>query len=103
MERSFARSVRFGFDRARWCGLSKLSIQEYLVSTIQNIHILISYIPNLKKTSNAFSYIKMTINNLKAPLCHVFMLIKNSFTVVYLIFIKYTQCDGWLNVMVGSM
>ena len=81
MERSFARSVRFGFDRARWRGLSKLSIQEYLVSTIQNIQILISHIPNLKRTANAFSYIKMTINNLKAPLCHAFMLIKNSFTV----------------------
>jgi hypothetical protein len=41
MERSFARSTRFGFDRARWRGLWKVSIQEYLVSAIQNIGTLI--------------------------------------------------------------
>ena len=37
MERSFARSTRYGFDRARWRGLLKVAIQEYLVSAIQNI------------------------------------------------------------------
>lgn len=41
MERSFARSVRFGFDRARWRGLWKVAIQEHLVSAIQNIGTLI--------------------------------------------------------------
>ena len=40
MERSFARSARFGFDRARWRGLWKGAIQEYLVSAIQNIETL---------------------------------------------------------------
>ena len=34
MERSYARSTRFGFDRARWRGLWKVGIQEYLVSAI---------------------------------------------------------------------
>jgi transposase len=43
MERSFARSTRFGFDRARWRGLWKMAIQEYLVSAIQNIETLIRY------------------------------------------------------------
>ena len=43
MERSFARSTRFGFDRARWRGLWKVTIQEYLISTIQNIETLIRY------------------------------------------------------------
>jgi hypothetical protein len=43
MERSFARSTRFRFDRARWRGLWKVSIQEYLVSAIQNIETLIRY------------------------------------------------------------
>ncbi len=43
MERSFARSTRFGFDRARWRGLWKVTIQEYLVSAIQNIETLIRY------------------------------------------------------------
>jgi transposase len=43
MERSFARSTRYGFDRARWRGLWKVAIQEYLVSAIQNIETLIRY------------------------------------------------------------
>jgi len=41
MERSYARSTRYGFDRARWRGLWKVAIQEYLVCTIQNIETLI--------------------------------------------------------------
>ena len=43
MERSFARSTRFSFDRARWRGLWKVFVQECLVSTIQNIDALIRY------------------------------------------------------------
>jgi transposase len=43
MERSFARATRFGFDRARWRGLWKIAIQEYLVSAIQNIETLTRY------------------------------------------------------------
>ena len=43
MERSYARSSRFGFDRARWRGMWKVAIQEYLVSAIQNIETSIRY------------------------------------------------------------
>jgi len=43
MERSYARSTRFGFDRARWRGVWKVAIQEYLVAAIQNIQALIRY------------------------------------------------------------
>ena len=43
MERSYARATRFGFDRARWRGLWKMAIQEYLVSAIQNIETLVRY------------------------------------------------------------
>ena len=43
MERSFARATRYGFDRARWRGLWRVQIQEYLVSTIQNIQVLLRY------------------------------------------------------------
>jgi len=43
MERSFANATRFGFDHARWRGLSKMKIQEYLTCAIQNIQILIRY------------------------------------------------------------
>ena len=43
MERSFARATRYGFKRARWRRLWRVRIQEYLISAIQNIMVLLSY------------------------------------------------------------
>jgi hypothetical protein len=44
MERSYARSARYDFDRARWKGLLKIAIQEYIICSIQNIETLIRYL-----------------------------------------------------------
>jgi transposase len=44
MERSFARAVPLGFKRARWRGLWRVQIQEYLTATIQNIMSLVRYV-----------------------------------------------------------
>jgi transposase len=44
MERSYARSKRYGYKRARWRRLWRVQIQEYLTANIQNIMILIKYI-----------------------------------------------------------
>lgn len=44
MERSFAHATRYSFDRARWRGLAKMRIQEYLTCAIQNIKKLIKSI-----------------------------------------------------------
>jgi len=43
MERTFARAVRYGFKRARWRGLWRVKIQEYITAAIQNIRILIEH------------------------------------------------------------
>jgi transposase len=43
MERSFTRGTRYGFDRARWRGLWRVQIQEYLISAVQNIQVLLRY------------------------------------------------------------
>lgn len=43
MERTFARGTLYGFDRARWRGLWRVQIQQYLVSSIQNIDVLLRY------------------------------------------------------------
>ena len=43
MERSFARGGRHGFKRARWRGLWRVRIQEYLIATVQNIETLIRH------------------------------------------------------------
>jgi hypothetical protein len=44
MERSFARSVPYGFKRARWRRLWRVQIQEYLTAAIQNLMILVRYV-----------------------------------------------------------
>lgn len=41
-ERSFARSTRYGFKRARWRNLWRMEIQDYLIAAIQNISVLIN-------------------------------------------------------------
>jgi transposase len=43
MERSYARGTWYGFDRARWRGLRRVQIQEYLIAAIQNIQVLLRY------------------------------------------------------------
>jgi transposase len=43
MERSFAQATRYGFDRARWRGLWRMRIQEYLTCVVQNIQVLIKH------------------------------------------------------------
>jgi hypothetical protein len=50
MERSFARGTRYGFNQARWRGLWRMRIQEYLTCAIQNIQILIKYLTTPKKS-----------------------------------------------------
>jgi transposase/uncharacterized protein (UPF0179 family) len=55
MERSFARSTRYGFDRARWRGLWRMRIQEYLTCTIQNIQVLIKHAFKPKKSIAAIA------------------------------------------------
>lgn len=41
MERSYARSTRYGYKRARWRRLWRVQIQEYLTASIQNIMVLL--------------------------------------------------------------
>lgn len=48
MERSFAKSTRYGFDRARWRNKWRVYIQELLICTLENIRVLIKPRPTLK-------------------------------------------------------
>jgi len=43
MERSFAHGTRFGLKQARWRGLRRVQIQDYLIAIVQNIQLLIAY------------------------------------------------------------
>ena len=49
MERSFANAKRYGFDRARFRGLQRVSIQELLICCVQNIQILVKQKSPLKQ------------------------------------------------------
>lgn len=51
MERSFAHATRYSFDRARWRGLARVSIQEFLTCCVQNIQILIKKKPKIKEAA----------------------------------------------------
>lgn len=50
MERSFAHSTRYGYQRARWRRLWRVKIQEYLTAAIQNIMVLVR---NIKEQDSA--------------------------------------------------
>jgi transposase len=51
-ERSFARSTRYGYKRARWRGLWRMEIQDFLISAIENITILINHTNDKMSKSN---------------------------------------------------
>jgi hypothetical protein len=53
MERSYARGTWYGLDRARWRGLWRVEIQEYLIAAIQNIQVLLRYGSYLKTSLSA--------------------------------------------------
>jgi len=74
MERSFARATRYGFKRARWRRLWRVRIQEYMISAIQNIMVLLSHgkergmakgcsLPAIKKSSFSFYLSFLNIRN----------------------------------------
>jgi transposase len=68
MERSFARGTRYGYDQARWRGLWRVQIQEYLISAVQNIQILLRYGYQPKKSLTAMvNQIKGTIRRAIRP------------------------------------
>lgn len=50
MERSYAQGARYRFDKARWRGLWRVQIQEYLVAAVQNISI---FVRNFKEQRKA--------------------------------------------------
>lgn len=64
MERSFANAKPYGFDRARFRGLERVSIQELLVCCVQNIKALIK--PKLQPKKAAAMAIKQESYEIKS-------------------------------------
>jgi transposase len=52
-ERSFARSMRYGFKRARWRRVWRMQIQDFLIAATQNIMVLITQSQEKLSKSNA--------------------------------------------------
>ncbi len=68
MERSFARATRYGYKRARWRGLWRVQIQEYVTSAIQNIEILIKHNKPPKRAGTMVMPVKVKKDRrIKAP------------------------------------
>ena len=90
MERSFARAKRYGFDRARWRGLWRMHIQEYLICAIQNIQILVSH-GAMPKCSPAIALkqAKATISKNKRQITTIFEALSNPFCCCA--FISFSQ------------
>lgn len=63
-ERSFARSTRYGFKRARWRNEWRMEIQDYLIAAIQNITVLVNQPINKMSKSNAQETRKNKANSL---------------------------------------
>jgi hypothetical protein len=76
MERSFAKSTRYDFDRARWRGLWRMRIQEYLICAIQNIQALISHVCKpTRRVAAMESRIGNSSINLSSHLSALFMIV----------------------------
>ena len=64
-ERSFARSTRYRFKRARWRNLWRMEIQDYLIGAIQNITVLINQPKTKLSKSDAIRVRKKGYQGLK--------------------------------------
>ena len=81
MERSFARSKRYGFDQARWRGLWRMQIQDYLTCAIQNIQVLLRYAGKPRKwaAARAGDVQRSLVQALSSPLTAMFQDLCGSF------------------------
>jgi hypothetical protein len=75
-ERSFARSVRYGFKRARWRRWWRVQIQDFLIAAIQNIMVLITHglstLSKSRKRSNSVpNFLNYFTQNILLLLTHL--------------------------------
>ena len=84
MERSYARSKRYGYKRARWRRLWRVQIQEYLTASIQNIMVLIKYIKEQDRVAAGVR-----------PPIHAVHLFKESFLNMYSLVEKQLLLFGY--------
>lgn len=83
-ERSFARSVRYGYKRARWRGLWRVQIQDFLTAAIQNIMVLITRCKSILLTGKMGpSLLGFFIRGIKFISAHLFCFISNTTFINY--------------------
>ena len=76
MERTFARSKRYGYDRSRWRGLWRVQIQEYMTAAIQNIQVLIRYAKGPHRMAMTGTMVDM-IKTRASSLLDFFLIVKS--------------------------
>ena len=72
MERSYANGIRYGYKQARWRGLWRVSIQQLLAATVQNLVKMASLMDGNPLPSAVFAVISRSFRNL----CHFFGLLR---------------------------
>jgi hypothetical protein len=83
-ERSFARSVRYGYKRARWRGLWRVQIQDFLTAAIQNIMVLITRCKSTLLTGKMWpSSLSFSIKGIKFISAHMFCFISKTTFISY--------------------
>jgi hypothetical protein len=70
MERSFAQATRFGLKRARWRGLWRVQIQDYLIAIVQNIELLIAHVAPKPRIALALLNFKQTQRRFRSRLAY---------------------------------
>ena len=78
MERSFARSCRYGFKRARWRRIWRVQIQEYLTAAIQNMMVLLR---NVKEPSAAMIAERVNKKRASSKLLKSYFYFKKTLTI----------------------
>ena len=69
-ERSYAQSTRYGYKRARWRGLWRMQIQDYLIAAVQNIQTLMR--EKERRAANAVRVVTDKYMAVRARLLFVF-------------------------------
>jgi transposase len=95
-ERSFARSKRYGYKRARWRRLWRMEIQDYLVAAVQNITVLANHSKNKLAESNVQRVHSTRIQRQEWAYFYIDTLFRQFLMNTLLLFARYRGIQGRL-------
>ena len=94
MERSYANGIRYGYKQARWRGLWRVSIQQLLAATVQNLVKMASLMDGNPLPSAVFAVISRSFLNLR----HFFGFLRTENAILRIIGRIYPNDPGYLKI-----